>query len=73
MIGWIIINLANRTCQMHLGDVVSEGAAVPSGVPRGSVIGFLLLPVIANELPDGVQLYIACLQMTHIRRAKVHT
>lgn len=42
---------------MRIGHVISREAAVPIDVPHGLVIEPFLLPVIANDLTGGFQLF----------------
>lgn len=52
---WIRIYMANHTCQVLIGDVVTEEAAVPSGAPQGSVISPYLFLVMRNDLQCLIQ------------------
>lgn len=57
VIGWVHIVLGNRSFHVRIDDVIFDGAAVPSGIPRGSVIGPLLVLVMANDLPRDLQIF----------------
>lgn len=57
MVGWLRSYVASHTFQVRIGDVIPKDNAVLSDVLGGSVIGPILLLVMANDTPSGIQLF----------------
>lgn len=57
MADWVRSFLANHSNQVRIDDLVSENAAISSGVPLGSNISPLLFLVMVNDLRRDLQLF----------------